>query len=111
MTDTESQGTGEYPTLTGPRFTPAERCDHDALNIEDIQKSWGMGWLCLLCGRPVAIRITHYGGGLYPPSSARPEPDVCCGPGPHRGGFGFCECECHDSAAPRSARPEGGSDA
>jgi len=46
------------------RSTPSERCDHDTLNIEDIHQSWGLGWVCILCGRPVAIKITHYGSGL-----------------------------------------------
>lgn len=45
-------------------FTPSQRCDHDALNIEDCHKTWGMGWCCILCGRPVAIRIEHYGSAV-----------------------------------------------
>jgi hypothetical protein len=46
------------------RFTLAQRCERDSLNIEDTNETWGIGRVCIHCARPVAVRVQHYGSAL-----------------------------------------------
>ena len=55
---------GELGQVSVVRFTLAQRCEQDVLNIEDTHESWGLGRSCIHCGRPVAIRVHHYGSAV-----------------------------------------------
>lgn len=56
---------GERGQVSIVRFTLAQRCEQDVLNIDDTHETWGMGRTCIHCGRPVAVRVMHYGSALF----------------------------------------------